>query len=90
MAITTFNSSGTHFDGTTFNSSININVSSLTGKLDGTGESEVIFPYGMGCAYNTPVADIIWKDTDGIWKGRRGVRHMMNFDLATSSTYTGS
>ena len=46
--------------------SFNLNIKTLTGKLNGSGDSVTIFPNGMNA---TLYADCIYKDTaDGLWK----------------------
>lgn len=65
---------------------VNISVNTLTGKLNGSGESEIIFPDGLTGNHNNYL-DSIYKDTDGIWKASKQNVYIKNLDL-TSGTWT--
>ena len=86
MAITSFTSQGTDKDGNVFYKAINLPITTMTGKLNGTGNSVVVFPNGMGHAYGLASAatesypDRIIK-VDGVWKAVQQT-HFVTINLA--------
>lgn len=57
-------------DGDTTLQNISLNLSTLTGKLNGSGESVIIFPDGLKSSCNEAVNDTYdeIKQVDGVWK----------------------
>jgi len=86
MAITSFTSQGTDKDGNVFYKAINLPITTMTGKLNGIGNSETIFSNGMGNAYGLPssisnaYADSITK-VGGVWKATQRT-HFVTINLA--------
>lgn len=57
-------------DGETTLQNVSLNLSTLTGKLNGSGESVIIFPDGLKSSCNEAVNDTYdeIKQVDGVWK----------------------
>ena len=79
--ITSFSSEGIHKDKTSFNTSLNIPITTMSGKLNGEGESVIIFPDGMCCASNSDY--IVYQNNR--WEAIKNV-NKRTFDL--TGTYT--
>jgi len=83
--VNTLISNGVDSNGDEFHDIVKLPIMSITGKLDGVGESVVIFPEGMG--HVPPAEDIfdtIYKE-DGIWKATKTVG---NDTYSTDVTWT--
>ena len=91
--ITSLAFDSTDNDGNAYHSTMNIPITTLTGKLNGTGESVTIFPNGMAGAVYT---DMIYKDGD-VWKAMVRMQKTANigtytwyYNSSLSVFYTGS